>query len=124
MGAEEPVSGRDRVVPIDGETCGWLRAWAEKRGRLGLNGRRPFFCAVRQGSTGAALRSEQVKRMVRCAAEEAGIELRTTVGYIFGLYSPRLFGETAPGRWRRLVLDLADAQPHVNDPDKTRHLDS
>jgi len=45
--------GRDRVVPVDQETAGWLQAWAEKRRALKLDGRRRFFCAIRRTSLGS-----------------------------------------------------------------------
>ena len=39
--------GKDRIVPVDGETLAWLQVWAEKRKALGLNGRQHFFCRIR-----------------------------------------------------------------------------
>ena len=32
--------GKDRVVPVNGETVAWLQAWAEKRKALGLDKKR------------------------------------------------------------------------------------
>jgi site-specific recombinase XerD len=83
----------DRVVPIDGETRAVLQAWATKREAEGHNGRRAFFCTVRKGSKGTstitrptegrphpqappagALSPVQLERMVRLAAEAAGIQ--------------------------------------------------
>jgi integrase/recombinase XerD len=49
--------GKDRVVPVDGETLAWLRSWAEKRSALGFKGRQPFFPRMRSKGMG----SEEIK---------------------------------------------------------------
>lgn len=73
--------GRDRVVPVDGETLGWLRAWAERRSSVGATKRGPFFCRVRSsGIGGAALRPgkamgvRNVQALMSRLGKEAGIE--------------------------------------------------
>jgi integrase/recombinase XerD len=73
--------GRDRVVPINSETLGWLRAWAEKRKALGVGKRRPFFCRIRrQGlhgkplKRGEAITTRTVQALVTRLAKAAGIE--------------------------------------------------
>jgi len=89
---------KDRVVPVDHETLAWLRAWAEKREKLGLNGRKPFFCGVRTGRTGKtairqrgeALKPRYVQRLVQRLAEAAGIEKRVTPHVLRHTYATRL----------------------------------
>jgi integrase/recombinase XerD len=84
--------GKDRVIPVDPETLGWLRAWAEKRKGLGQNGRQPFFCRVKLTSiaynphtpdkapevrgmtTGQPLSTRSVQALVTRLAQEAGID--------------------------------------------------
>lgn len=71
---------KDRVVPVLPESLPWLQLWAEKRARLGLNGRDPFFCHIRHStglsarSTGAPLTPRYVQALVRRLAAQAGIE--------------------------------------------------
>lgn len=90
--------GKDRVVPVDAETLGWLRSWAERRKTLGVNGRQPFFCrvkltsiaynphtpekapAARKVSTGDPLNTRSVQALVSRLAREAGIEPRRLEG--------------------------------------------
>ena len=48
--------GKDRVIPVDQETRGWLQAWAERRAGLQLNGQGAFFPGLRIGRTGAGVR--------------------------------------------------------------------
>lgn len=67
---------KDRVVPIDSETAGWLRAWAEKRAALGFNGRQAFFCGLR--TRGDALKPRYVQDLVSRLAERAGIQKRVS----------------------------------------------
>lgn len=71
---------KDRVVPVDGETLGWLRAWAERRAKLGLNGRQPFFCRIRARRLGQPLEAcgpiapRTVQILLRRLAQKTGIE--------------------------------------------------
>ena len=45
---------KDRVVPVDRETLGWLQVWSEKRKALGLNGKDALLAGLREGAPGAA----------------------------------------------------------------------
>lgn len=87
---------KDRVVPVDEETLGWLRSWSERRKTLGVNGRQPFFCrvklttidttgeapAVRKMNTGQPLTTRSVQALVTRLAQEAGIEPRRLEGKV------------------------------------------
>ena len=76
---------RDRIVPVNGETSGWLQAWHERRQRLELNGRHPFFPGIRTGPTGRghrkrgeALSTRYLCHMVSTLARLAHIEKRVS----------------------------------------------
>lgn len=72
--------GRDRVIPVDGETLAILRAWAEKRKTLGVNGRQPFFCRIRTNAgakvlpAGGGITTRTVQALVTRLGREAGID--------------------------------------------------
>jgi integrase/recombinase XerD len=73
--------GRDRVIPVDGETLGWLRSWAERRSALGLKGRQPFFPRLRSKAIGSEqiepgerMGTRNVQAIVGRLAARAGIE--------------------------------------------------
>lgn len=57
--------GKDRVVPIDSETLGWLRAWKAERPRG-----RYFFNTLQGSELSARYLQELIKRLAR----KAGIE--------------------------------------------------
>ena len=74
---------KDRVVVIDSEALGHLRAWLELRRRLGINGRHPIFCSVADGAKGQGVRKagrpldpSYVRRLLPKLAERAGIDKR------------------------------------------------
>ena len=90
---------KDRVIPVDGETLGWLRAWAERRKRLGLNARSPFFCSKR--NRGKPLTPRYVQWLVARLAEAAGIEKKVT---------PHVLRHTYATRMLRRGLDLREVQ--------------
>ena len=90
---------KDRVVPVDGETLGWLRAWAERRKRLGLTARSPFFCSKR--NRGKPLTARYVQWLVARLAEAAGIEKKVT---------PHVLRHTYATRMLRRGLDLREVQ--------------
>lgn len=89
--------GKDRVVPINHETLGWLQAWAEKRKALDLNGRAPFFVGLREGPTGLGhrkqgegLKTRYVQSLVSRLAEAAGIEKRVSPHTLRHTYATRM----------------------------------
>ncbi len=90
---------KDRVVPVDSETLGWLRAWAERRKRLGLNARSPFFCSKR--NRGKPLTARYVQWLVSRLAQAAGIEKKVT---------PHVLRHTYATRMLRRGLDLREVQ--------------
>ncbi|MCD6360936.1 MAG: tyrosine-type recombinase/integrase [Armatimonadetes bacterium] len=90
---------KDRVVPVDSETLGWLRAWAERRKRLGLNARSPFFCSKR--NRGRPLTPRYVQWLVSRLAQAAGIEKKVT---------PHVLRHTYATRMLRRGLDLREVQ--------------
>lgn len=100
----EGKGGKDRVIPVDPETLGWLRAWAEKRKALGQNGRQPFFCrvkrttidttgeapAVRKVSTGDPLNTRSVQALVSRLAQEADLDKAVHPHTLRHTYATRL----------------------------------
>jgi len=74
--------GKDRVVPVDAETLGWLRAWSEKRNALKFSGRAPLFCAIRRtplgSKPGQGITARTVQALIRRLAREAGIDKQVT----------------------------------------------
>jgi integrase/recombinase XerD len=90
---------RDRLVPVDGDTLAWLNAWAEKRKSLGLTGRQPFFCRVRNKGVGkeslpagGAITTRNVQALIHRLAAEAGLEERVTPRTLRHTYASRLLG--------------------------------
>lgn len=74
---------RSRVVGVRPEAAPLLGAWLDARFRLGLNGRKPVFCSVADGSRGAGVRApgqpldpSYVRRLLPKLADRAGIEKR------------------------------------------------
>ncbi len=125
--------GKDRVVPVDGETAGWLRAWAEKRQALGANGRAPFFFGLREGATGRGdrrrhegLKPRYLQALVARLAEAAGIEKRVSPHVLRHTYATEMLKR--PGATLehvRRLLGHANVQTtqvylHVNDEDLRR----
>lgn len=118
--------GRDRVVPILPAGMGWIRAWADKRKELGLNGRAPFFVGLRTGPTGKGDREQGegikprfVQALVKRLAEAAGIEKRVTPHILRHTYATGLLDQgfnlrevqTLLGHAR---LDTTEVYTHVN----------
>ncbi|PJB60460.1 MAG: hypothetical protein CO096_33845 [Armatimonadetes bacterium CG_4_9_14_3_um_filter_66_14] len=90
---------KDRVIPVDGETVGWLRAWTEKRASRGLNGRQPLFCGVR--NRGKPLTARAVQLSLKLLTDRAGIEKTVT---------PHTLRHTYATRMLRRGLSLRDVQ--------------
>lgn len=77
--------GRDRVVPVDGETLAWLRSWAEKRSALGFKGRQPFFPRLRSKGMGSEeikpggkMGTRNVQGIIERLATRAGLDRRVS----------------------------------------------
>jgi len=92
--------GKDRVVPVNAETLGWLQAWAEKRKTLGLNGRAPFFVGLREGPTGRGQRQQgegltprYLQALVGRLGQAAGIEKRVSPHILRHTYATRLLDQ-------------------------------
>jgi integrase/recombinase XerD len=77
--------GRDRVIPVDGETLAWLRSWAEKRSTLGFRGRQPFFPRLRSKGLGSEeikpgekMGTRNIEAIVERLATRAGLDKRVS----------------------------------------------
>jgi len=55
--------GKDRIIPVDSETTGWLRAWDAERPRSGKR----FFTTLKGGSISSRYLQMMVKRLARKA---------------------------------------------------------
>jgi len=98
---------KDRIVPVDGETLAHLRAWAEKRAGLGLNGHRPLFCRLRrqgfgEGGVGSGMSADNVQALVTRLAKAAGMEKHVTPHVLRHTYACKLL--------RRPGATLTDVQ--------------
>ncbi len=124
---------KDRVVPVDRETLGWLQAWSEKRKPLGLNGKECFFVGLREGNTGRGARvrgqgltTRYVQGLVGTLAAAAGIEKHVTPHTLRHTYATAtLRREGATVEHVRRLLGHANLQTtqvylHVDDEDLRR----
>ena len=68
----EGKGGRDRVVPVTGETLDRLAVWAHHRQDLGLNGRQPFFVGIK--TKGQPLTTRAVQGIISRLGERAGLD--------------------------------------------------
>ena len=115
---------KDRVVPVDAETLGWLRAWAERRQALGLNARGPFFFGLRTGHR--PLTPRYLQALVARLARAAGIEKHVTPHTLRHTYATRMLGR--PGFTIRDVQTLlghsnvatTQVYTHVNEEELRR----
>jgi len=96
----EGKGGKDRVVPVNDEALGWLRAWNEKRASLGLNGRAPFFVGLREGATGSGyrehgqgLKPRYLQGLLKRLGEVAGIEKRVSPHILRHTYATGLLDQ-------------------------------
>ena len=125
--------GKDRVVPVDGETLGWLQAWSEKHKALGFNGRHAFVPGIRTGATGRGERERgqkltprYVQQLVCRLAEAAGIEKRVSPHTLRHTYATRMLSR--PGatveHLRKLLghssVSTTQVYLHVTDEDLRR----
>lgn len=123
--------GKDRVVPVNGETVGWLQAWAEKRKALGLNGKDPFFVGLREGVTGRGTReahegltTRYLQLLVGRLAGGAEIAKRVSPHTLRHTYATRLLDQGLNIREVQALLGHANLQTtqvytHVN-PEELR----
>jgi len=92
----EGKGAKDRVIPVDGETLAHLRAWAERRKGLGVNGRQPFFCRIRTTGFGKALppgegiTTRNVQALVANLAKKADLEKKVHPHTLRHTYATRL----------------------------------
>jgi integrase len=68
--------GKGRTVVLDDGAMDALRAWAERRRSLGVNGHHPFFCATDGQARGNGLAPAHYRRVIKRLAKKAGIEKR------------------------------------------------
>jgi site-specific recombinase XerD len=94
---KDSKQGKDRVIPLDGDTLAWLSAWAAKRKALGMNDRKPFFCRVRTKGVGKEslpagrpISTRNVQALIARLAREAGLDKRVTPYTLRHTYASRL----------------------------------
>jgi site-specific recombinase XerD len=68
--------GKGRTIALDSEAMDILRAWAERRKSLGINGHHPFFCATNKPARGNRLDSSHFRHKIQELRKKAGIERR------------------------------------------------
>ena len=115
--------GKDRVVPVDADTLGWLRAWSERRNTLEFNGRQPLFCAVRRtplgSEPGQPITVRTVQALIRRLSREAAIDKRVTPHVLRHTYASRLLDSGLTIREVQELLGHSDVSTtmiytHVN----------
>lgn len=67
---------KGRSIVLTDSAMTLLREWANRRRALGLNGDRPFFCAVQVDALGNPLAASHFRRKIARMRERAGIEKR------------------------------------------------
>lgn len=90
---------KDRMVPVDQEVLGWLRAWQAKRppGRY-------FFCTLK----GGPLSARYLQQLVRRLASRAGIERAVTPHTLRHSYATSLLNDGFNIREVQELLGHAD----------------
>lgn len=68
--------GKGRTVVLDDGALDVLKAWAERRKSLGVNGHHPFFCGTNKQAVGNSLDPSHFRRSIARLAKKAGIEKR------------------------------------------------
>ena len=72
----EGKGNKSRTVVLDDGALDILRAWAERRKSLGINGHNPFFCATVGEARGNHLSSSHFRHKVARLRKKAGVERR------------------------------------------------
>ncbi|NQT82021.1 tyrosine-type recombinase/integrase [bacterium] len=117
--------GKDRVVPVDQATQGWLRAWSERRKSLGKNARDPFFFGLR--TQGKALLPRYVHHLVATLAKAAGIAKRVSPHVLRHTYASRMLSRGLNLREVQQLLGHANVSTtqiytHVNPEELRRKI--
>jgi len=68
--------GKGRTIALDPEAIDILRAWAERRKTLGVNGHNPFFCATNKQALGNPIDPSHFRHKIQKLRAKAGIEKR------------------------------------------------
>jgi len=68
--------GKGRTITLDDGAMDVLRAWAERRKSLGVNGHHPFFCATNKQALGNRLDSSHYRHKIQKLRKKAGIKRR------------------------------------------------
>ena len=72
----EGKGDKGRPVVLDDGSLDILKAWAERRKSLGINGHHPFFCATNRQAKGNHLHSSHFRQKIKRLRAKAGIEKR------------------------------------------------
>jgi integrase/recombinase XerC len=72
----EDKGGKGRTVTLDDGALDILKAWAERRKSLGINGHHPFFCGTNKQARGNRLHASYYRHKIKQLQEKAGIERR------------------------------------------------
>ena len=73
---QEGKGNKSRTIVLDDSALDILKAWAERRKALGLNGHHYFFCATNQPARGNQLQPSHYRHKIQRLREKAGIEKR------------------------------------------------
>lgn len=118
----EGKGGRDRVVPVTGETLDRLAAWAHHRKDLGLNGRQSFFVGIRTRGEQLSIRTAQ--GIIARLGEKAGLDRAISPHLLRHTYATKALSDGLTIREVQQLLGHSDVSTtmiytHV-DPDELR----
>jgi integrase/recombinase XerC len=72
----EDKGDKGRTITLDDGALDILKAWAERRKSLGINGHHPFFCGTNKQARGNRLHASYYRHKIKQLQEKAGIERR------------------------------------------------